>query len=187
MFFTFPSLLTVHTNAALLINTPLMQTKTPSAAHHSLLSPTPRRQIVFPVARWAAMHCMSAHLPPISSGPVLSACEWGAGTWQGHREDQMEFIVSSARTRGNNVAFAYFLSEGTQRQGHPLNPASGRRGYSFSTPMSCSTFELHLHVHGMPVTIAGRLHGVVLWKWLFFLWLDVQGESGGFELRQRWA
>lgn len=67
-----------------------------------------RRQIVFPVARWAVLLCMSAHLPPISSG---SACEWGAeaGTWHGHRLDQMELIVSSSRTRGNSVAFACFV------------------------------------------------------------------------------
>lgn len=109
--------------------------------------------------------------------PVLSACEWGAeaGTWQGHREDQMELAVSSARAGGIDVAFAYFLLERTQRQGHPLNPASGRRGYSFPTPMSCFTFELHLHAHEVPVTIAGRLHDVVLWKWQFFL----TGCAGG--------
>lgn len=90
-----------------------MKGKMPSAAHHSLLSPW--RQIVFPVPRWAETHCMSAHLPLISSGPSLSTCEWRAevGTWQGHQEDQMELAESSARPWGNKAACAYFLSSGT--------------------------------------------------------------------------
>lgn len=54
-------------HTAFLISTHLMQKETPSAADHSVLSPW--RQIVFPVARWAVMHCVSAHLPLISNGP----------------------------------------------------------------------------------------------------------------------
>lgn len=145
----------------------------------------PDAKIVFPVVRWAAMRCMSAHLPLVSSGPVLSACEWGAeaGTWQGHREDQMELALSSARTRGNNVAFAYFLSERTETGTSPESSIRKKRIYF---PNTDELFHLWT---SFPCTwsasnyIAGRLHDVVLWKWQFFFWLDMQGGKWWFSAK----
>lgn len=79
----------------------------------------------------------------------------------------MELTVSLARTRGNNAAFADFLSEGTRRRGHPSIQRQEEEAI-ISTPMSPFTFQLHLPAYEVPAAIAGRLHDVVLGGTFFF-------------------